>query len=358
MQQLHTDHLQLQVPEYHWVTAVDISFMPTLAFFIQQSFNVKEVWQEVQSADHIQLMWQTAAEVCGAQASIAQSLADTSFLQALLAADPLQTILSDQLLYGKTAATMLPQVLPQVEPPIQLLLLFAQLLVIITAEHKNIIGKIPVPLHSEEGSKLLRSAITIKLQELTQLSSCHTIMLPDIGGEAQLHHDALVPPAEPSKTSLLRSTVLTTKLAMLTFNFQADIEDLSRVLSLHALGSVMDSLYSSMTDMPAEITEAQPKPTHSSYDGKGNEEVKQLCLALCQALVPALRHCSRDPVSKTLSLPFLRLLTLTLRHIDTEEWTLQLTALGKVPQPGLKLILNSIHVSPFSARHVCISSLQ
>ena len=278
MQQPLTAHLQLQVAEHQQVAAVAISFMPTLADFIQQSFHVKEVWQDVRSANRVQQLWRTAAEVCGAQASIARSLADTSYLQALLAADPLHTIPSDQLLCGKTAATMFPHVLPQVEPPIRLLLLFTQLLITVTAEHKSTIANIPAPLHSEEGVKLLGSAITIKVQELTELSGCHTIMLPDIE-EPQSHKAALLRAAEPSKTSRLRGTVLLTKLTMLTCYVQPGTVgpgSFPKSMFSGALGSVMNSLDSGILGMPAASTEAQPKSTHSSYDAKGNEEVQQL----------------------------------------------------------------------------------
>ena len=145
---------------------------PTLALLIQQSFVAKEVRQEILSAKHIPQLWQTAAEVCGSEGCIAESLANPTLLHALLAVDPLHALPTSVLLYGKTSTTKLPCVLPQVEQPIRLLLLFAQLLITVAAEHDKMVAKINAPLQSKEGAALLPTAISIRLQELTEVSSC------------------------------------------------------------------------------------------------------------------------------------------------------------------------------------------
>ena len=153
---------------------------PTLAHLIQQSFIITGAWQGILSAEHVSQLWQTAAEVCSTQGCIAESLANASTLHALLAVDPLQALPTGVQLHCKTSTTKLLRLLPQVEQPVRLLLLFAQLLMTVAAGHTRMVAKIHAPLQSKEGAALLRTAISIKLQQLTELNSCPSLLSPDI----------------------------------------------------------------------------------------------------------------------------------------------------------------------------------
>lgn len=142
-----------------------------------------------------------------------------SILPALLAVDPLQPIPVDRLLYDDPESPQDVLILPQTEPLIQLLLLFAQLLAAVAAERDTIFAGLKGDTTWGNTQRVLRSAITIRLQQLTDISSCTPVLLTD-----PIAHEE--PLTRPSKHAvILRNLVLFLKLATLTLSVKADLLD-------------------------------------------------------------------------------------------------------------------------------------
>lgn len=199
-----------------------IHFTPSLALYIWQSFR-KGPSQTEQADAGVEAVWWIAAEVCSTQGCLAESMTISSaFLPALLAADPLQTVLADNQLANNQGDPSHVFKLPQVEPPVRALLLFAQLLAAIAADCKSIFANIVAPRKSIKQEEQLRSAFASKLHQLADTSCCTPVLLPDSTTTQDQAGDpqSLLRPSK--RVSMLRSAVLLLKLATLTCHLQAD----------------------------------------------------------------------------------------------------------------------------------------
>ena len=211
------------------VLTLDVEFTPSLALYIWQSFRkVPYAWGAVQY-EKVANLWGIAAMVCSTQGCIATSMANSSqFLPDLLKLDPVQMFSVDRLLYQSPSQSSQPFVMPQVEPVTQNLLLFALLLTAAAAEGNSMLVTETVPPNFTSKGEPLHSAIASMLQGLTDGSCCTPVLLTDSA-------DAPEPLSTPSQlVIMLRSAVLISKLATLTYDVNADAYDGPRGPHLHA----------------------------------------------------------------------------------------------------------------------------
>lgn len=309
---------------------LNIAFTPSLALYIWQSFR-KGLWQAVQQYADVKDLWIIATEICSTQGCIAASMANNSaFLLALLALDPLQTFPVSRLLVGLyTSEALDPFILPQVEPVIQSLLLFAQLLAAVAKDSNNFLMASIVsvaPTNSTEAQIELRSAIISKLQQLTDISGCTPVVLRDPTTGA--HSGALQAPPAPSKRLiLLRSAALISKLATLTFSVKADIVghlDAQMPMSVRSLWHTMLTLACDLNSlMSPHVTCTGTVP------GSADQEEQTLCMHLCEHLVVTLRQAVKEPQAGLQSLACLRLLWAVLYGMHPELLRDAVKKLGK-----------------------------
>ena len=99
--------------------------------------------------------------------------------------------------------------------------------------------------------------------------------------------------------------------------------------SVDALCTIMLNIASSIAGVAAVSAATQSNPTHGGCSG--NEETQTLCIAIRQVVIPALRHCTREPASTFKVGAFFRLLAIAAQHAETEQLTLELARLGKTP---------------------------
>lgn len=180
---------------------------------------------------HIVTVWLTASEVCSTEGFIAASMDNSlASLPAVLAVDPTITFPVDSLLYQKRAGlpAPAPSRLPEVEPVAQNLLLFAQFLAVVAAERESILTNVRAianvnvgalsTANSTQEMDRMRSAIASKLEQLTDISRCTPVQLTDLPFQHQTAAaDSQFVPQPSQLVCLLRSTILITKLATLTF---------------------------------------------------------------------------------------------------------------------------------------------
>lgn len=145
-------------------------------------------------------------------------MASISFLPALLAMDPLQLVPDNGLLHHSPNSPSDLFILPQAEPPVQILLLFAKLLAAVAVDRSTIFANAAGAADRGESEESLHIALTSRQGQLTSFSP---VLLTDL-----IPHDETGSPqplAPPSRrVILLRSLVLFLKLATLTFNVKAD----------------------------------------------------------------------------------------------------------------------------------------
>ena len=317
---------------------ISIDFTPSLAMYIWQSFR-KGLWQAVQRPADVQQLWQITAEVCSTHGCIAASMTDASCLAALLVADPLQTFPADKLLHHlpSMSGASAPFVLPQVDPSAKMLLLFAQLLITVAAERKDMLDKIHAPLSSTAGQTLLRTAIASKLQQLTAVSNCKPVGLTKF--QAQLNtpsKDLQSPTCASRRIVLLRAAVLVAKLATLVSNVKADVlghADAEPPLSVTALWTLLTSLVRELAEIQEEVqhslvyddTQNNHSPIHADehtqLSGIPDDTLVQqaLCLALWQLLVPRLQQYTKEADSSLQAFACMHLLLYAAHWTNTEQ---------------------------------------
>ena len=291
----------MQVAGTQPVLTLDIEFTPSLALFLWQSFR-KAPWGDVRYYDVVNV-WVIAAQVCSTQGCLASSMANSStFLPALLALDPLQTVPVHKLLfnYQSPSHSLDPFMLPPVEALPQNLLLFAQLLIALAAERNSMFADITPPENSTEEGELLRPAIASRLRELTDVSCCNPVRLTHPSTKSQKPAPHPQPP--PSKrVIILRSAVLISKLATLTFNVKADLlghDEPEIPISVRTLWHSMQALAVCIMDTLTE-SDAIAVSTQSGNaravinpwsNPQANKEEQILCVALCEHLIVTLRQ--------------------------------------------------------------------
>lgn len=287
-------------------------------------------------------VWVIVAEVCSTQGCIAASMANNlAYVPALLSLDPLKAIPDDSLLLLK------PFILPELEPVVRTLLLFAQLMVAIAAERKSNSANIRAPTESTKGGKQLRSVIASKLQQLTDVSCCTPVLLTDPATHGQ--SGAPHPLPKPSNlVSLLRSAALVLKLATLTFNVKTDVcghIDPEVAMSSHMLWPVILNLAGCIRVILIDASTASRVT---------NQEEQMLCAALCEHSVVTLRQGLKESQANMQRLACLRLLWATLAVMQPQLVRHEVKALGKRPiqsRPPVRCCqLNRLH-SIFC--HVC-----
>ena len=302
---------------------------PSLALCIWKSFNTG-LWQPMRDYDtdgNMDSVWAIAAEVCSTQGCIAASMANNSaYVPAILALDPLQTFSDHSLLDQNARNFPNPSILPQAEPVLQTLLLFAKLLVALAADRKSTFANITAPIQSTQGGTQLRSAIASKLQQLTFYNRCTPVQLY---ADPITHDQSGIsrPPPKPSSlVSLLRSTVLVLKLATLIFNVQADVHgniDPDAPMSAQMLWPVILKLVGSIQ----VILDA------STSSRVSNQEEQALSAALCEHSVAMLRQGLRAPenLANMQRLACLRLLWAMLAVMQPKQVRHEVKTLGTTP---------------------------
>ena len=298
-------------PQKQRVLTLDMEFTPSLALYIWQSFRkAPDAWGADWYKD-VANVWAIAAQVCSTQGCIATSMANSSrFLPDILNLDPVQTCSADSLLYQNPSESSQPCVMPQVEPVTQNLLLFAQLLTAVAAEGNSMLANMTAPSNSTSQGEHLRSAIATMLQGLTDGSCCTPVLLTDTA-------DAPQPLSKPSKlVIMLRSAVLITKLATLTYNVKADLVGYKLkpgppISELHI--SLQTLWYSTAAVARSLVHDSSTKSDAvgvSTLQGNAkvevniqlvSEEAQALCNILIQHLVSTLRQYLKGPHAKVLS---------------------------------------------------------
>ena len=274
----------------------------------------------------------TAAVVCSTQGCIAASIANSSaFLPALLLVDPLHTLKVVRGQHAKFSTSLEPYKLPQVDPLTQALLLFAQLLTVITAEFNSSTASI-----TSTADQLF--AIACKLQQLTSNSQFTPVLSTDPSIQDQA--GAPQPVAEPSKRVLrLRSAILLLRLATLTFNVKADFlpgqQNGFPSSSPFKMPSAVHSLWHMISALSATLTRrTDPEATACSQDS--DQEEKTLAVALFEHLVLTLRQCVKDPSFRLMAelphvLACLKLLMALLHIMHPEVIRHAIKRLGTAP---------------------------
>ena len=246
-------------------------------------------------------------------------------------ARPFRDIPVDKLLYEIPSNPPNPFILPQAEPLVRTLLLFAQLLAVVAAELNSILANIKAPTDAAEATELLRSAIASKLQELTDVSCCAPVLLTDPTTQDQT--PALQPPPTPSKrVILLRSAVLISKLATLTFNVKADLighADAEMPMSVQALWQTMSTLATHNFDTVTESATCSGSSTPLLVSVRSSQEERTLCVVLCEHLVTTLRQGLKEPQAEAQKLACLQLLSVTLGVMHPELVRREIKRLGK-----------------------------
>ena len=320
-------HLQLAIGYLHkgWqVLLINIDFTPSLALYIWQSFR-KGLWQTVQHYDDVLEVWIAAAEVCSTQGCIARSIGQNSaYLPAVLAIDPLQTFPVDRLLYLSSDDSPDPCILPPVDPLSRSVLLFAQLLNAVAAQREFIQPTAQTgctePLDSTEGC----AAIASKLTQLTKISDC----IPVLPTTLTLSDEAMALQSlpKPSKlVSLLRSAVLVSKLATLTFSVKADL-----------LGHVdpdmpmaVQALWHSMRHVALSINKAITEARDTSTSLESKDEEQTLAASLCEHLVATLRQALKESQAAMQRETCLSLLSTVLPVMSPEALRHEVKRMGK-----------------------------
>lgn len=226
-----------------------------------------------------------AAEVCSSQGCIAANISQSAtFLPALLALDPLQTFPVNTLLYMSSSESQDPFLLPQVEPLSRSMLLLAQLLTAVAADHRVIQSR-----HTQTTCAMAqRAAIASRLTQLTDISCC----VPPTDLIPKVQTSASQAASKPSKfVSILRSAVLVSKLATLTFNVKADLlghADPEMPMAVQALWRTMGCIASNILEA---ITES------GGFGACSDREILEsqaLAALLCEHFVAILRQALKE----------------------------------------------------------------
>ena len=264
-------------------------------------------------------LWAIAAEVCSTQGCIAASMANNlAYVPAILALDPLRTFPDYSMLHQNASTSPHPSTLPQGEPALQTLPLFAQLLVAVAADRKSTLANITDPIESTKGGQQLRSAIASKLQQLTSDNQCTPVLLyadPITHDQSGSSHP---PPKPGSLVSILRGTLLVLKVATLTFNVKADARgyvDPGAPMSAHMLWPVILNLVSSIQGVLDVSTSS-------------NQEEETLCAALCEHSLATLRQGLKEPLANMQRLACLRLLWVMLAAMQPQQVRHKVKTLG------------------------------
>ena len=244
-----------------------------------------------------------------------------AYVPALLALDPLQTLPEHSLLHQHASDSPDPSILPQAEPVLRTLLLFAQLLVAVAADLKSTLANITAPIASTQGGKQLRSAFASKLQQLTSDNRCTPVLL--YADPITHDHSGISQPLpKPSSlVSILRSAVLVLKLATVTFNVGVDVHGHigpDPPMSAHMLWPVILKLVGSIQGVLDASTSSRVS----------NQEEQTLCAALCEHSVATLRQGLKEPLAHMQRLACLRLLWATLAAMQPQQVRHEVKTLG------------------------------
>ena len=268
---------------------LDIDFTPSIALYIWQSLK-DGLSPALQTHGNIISVWLCAAEICCTQGCLGASMDHAlSTLPMLLAVNPLQPFPVDRLLCVDPSSPPDALVLPPAPPLVRLLLLFAQLLTAVAAEHTTTVANSTGDVTWGEAPSELRLAIISRLQQLTEINSCVPVRLTD-----RVPHGIIrsPQPTGPDLVSMLRSLALFLKLATLTFSVKADF-------SSHAeMPVLVRSLWRVILDIAARF---QVELTVTCSDGYtyteapvGQEE-QTLCVLLFEHTVATLRQARKEP---------------------------------------------------------------
>lgn len=335
---------------------LDIAFTPSLAFYIWQSLR-KGFWPIPDPVPaRLQQVWELAGEVCSTEGVIAASLANTAALSALSAADPLQTLSVDRLLYCQHGLG--PReglcVLPSASWPTRQLLLFAQLLALVAAKRDSMVASLPMPRSYEEEQNALESIIAGKLQCLTDASSVQpglpsrlqlqtqdeTDVQADQHGDPQTQaqtHSQRSGPVSGNSITLLRSAFRFAKLAALTSNVKADLighDDPQMPPAVVALWRLLSLLSDRIREVSSIMRES---PDIASQP---NEEEQSLCLALCRLLLGVLRQCMKQPKAGIYKVSCFDMLGAILSAYQSEQLMADMQKAGEQASPVHPLILS------------------
>ena len=268
------------------VLPIDIEFTPSLALYIWQSFRTG-LRQAMQHCGDVLNVWTNAAEICSKQGCIVASITQSStYFPALLALDPLQTFPVDRLLYMDSSDSQHPFILPQVEPVLRSVLLFAQLLTAVVADCTKVRNRHKHPTCA----MAQRAAIASRLTQLTDISRCVPVLLKDTSPQDPTSASQAAP--KPSKlVSMLRSAVLVSKLATLTFSVQADLLGHSDPEMPTAVQGLWCSMRAAALHILEVITESGGT---SACSDRGDQEEQTLAALLCQHIVATLRQALKE----------------------------------------------------------------
>lgn len=341
-----------QVAGHRIELTLEIDFPPSLAFYIWHSFkkglcHVMDEWEvdHWHMGGHMVTVWLTAAEVCSTEGCIAASMdSSLAFLPAVLAVDPTLTFPVDSLLYQKRAGLTAPapSILPEVEPVARNLLLFAQFLAVVAAERESILANVNVRAianvnvgaianvnvgalsmaNSTQEMDRMRSAIASKLEQLTDISRCTPVQLIDLPCQYQTADPQFMP--QPSQlVCLLRSAVLITKLATLTFK----VKGIPGPVDMEA-STPMLTLWQAMSTAAMCIWKMVRESVGTSSTNQGEAALSS---ALFEHSVVALRQLQKEPEAEQQKLACLQMMLGTLGAMQPELVGQEAKRLGRKP---------------------------
>lgn len=251
-----------------------------------------------------------------------------SILPALLSVDPLQTISVDRLLYDDPSSPPDSLMLPQGEPLIRLLLLFAQLLVAVASERRTIFAPVmEIDTTMNEVRRVVISAVTSKLEQLTDISCCTPVLLTDpIPGDETSDAPQLMP--TPSKhVIMLRSLVLFLKLATLASSIKPDLHGhVAMPLLVQSLWDIILYLLGSFSDDNLAVTEEDGSCSLNIF---ASQQEHTLCVVLCEHAVAMLRQAVKQPKAELPRKGCLRLLAIFTSLMPAELLRHEVKKLGK-----------------------------
>ena len=239
-------------------------------------------------------------------------MADVSFLHALLAVDPLQTMPAD----SPSGLSDLV-ILPQAEPPVQVLLLFAQLLPAAAVDCSRIPATSAAADDIAEAEKSLHSAVTSRLEQLKRISCCTPLLPADPTPHGTSNPQALFQPSR--RVTVLRSLVLFWKLATLMFSVKEDT--VPGQLDSEMPGELDSEIHCRMwhvvTVTTVDFLDVKPDGTFAGGVNSSPEE-QTLCVVLSEHAAAILHQALKEPGSGKARGACLQLLSAVLPYMLPE----------------------------------------
>lgn len=303
-----------------------VSFTPSLALYLWQNLG-KGLRQAVQHEDDVRHVWMWAAQGCCTKGYIAASMANISFLSTLLTVDPLQTLPVDRPLYFTADSPSDWLVLPPADPPVQVLLLFAQLLAVLAVDRSSILANIARTDDTTEAEESLSYAVGSKLEQLIDMNCNVPVQLKDptrndVPGNPQTL------PQPSTRIVLLRTLILFLKLATLTLNVKADMLHGQIGSEMHhAVAALWLAIFVTALDFLTEIVDTKPGGTHTFTDDV-NQEEQTLSTLLCERAAATLRQALKEPRAEKPRRACLQLLTAVLASMKPELMRQETKRLG------------------------------